>query len=472
MSKFILTNFSVKTKFKNYLIVLSSDINSINISIQLDNEYNIYQSNFNLEYFHTYKLFKKFTIKDLIEFFLESIEQKRIKIEKKNSNLKLTFISKLTKSPNIELQLNKKNLSTNEIIEILFKEIENLKDENKRLNERLEIIEKKEKEKNEIEKRIKRLEGYHLLKDKQKIQLKNTNIKNINSINPHKGSITSMSSFPLGNIISVSTDKSINIYDINFNVIQNIQNAHNSAINYVEVKDDNNFITCSKDKSIKLWIKKENEFIINKIIENAHDDIIIKVINCSNGHLISCSFDKTIKIWEEKNDGYESNKILTHSNKIVSLLLLEDKNILISSGGDWTKFWSFNENEINNINLIHHFEETFCGWNEGICRLSEYIVIVNDKETTILKLISISKKEIIKVIVNPFRCFGIVLIENKGIFLVSGKSKDIIIYRNDNYECIQIIKNAHNHTVTGFIELKDNSFASFSEDKNIKVWCF
>ena len=64
------------------------------------------------------------------------------------------------------------------------------------------------------------------------------------------------------------------------------------------------------------------------------------------------------------------------------------------------------------------------------------------------------------------------LIVDKGIFLVGGRSKNIRIYRNDNYECIQEIKNAHNHWIRGFIELKDGSIASFSGDKTIKIWSF
>ena len=163
-------------------------------------------------------------------------------------------------------------------------------------------------------------------------------------------------------------------------------------------------------------------------------------------------------------------KILKHSDKITSLLLLEDNNILISSGYDGTKLWKYNE--INNINLIKEFKETYCGWNQGLCRLNDDIIIVSDKETNSLKLISISKKEIIKTIHNTFQCYGISLIEDKGIFLVGGMSNDIRIYRNDNYECIQIIKNAHDDEISGFIELKDSSIASYSCDKRIKIWSF
>ena len=67
---------------------------------------------------------------------------------------------------------------------------------------------------------------------------------------------------------------------------------------------------------------------------------------------------------------------------------------------------------------------------------------------------------------------GITLIEDKGIFLVGGGSNDIRIYRNDNYECIQVIKDAHTHDIIGFFELKDGSIASFSKDETIKIWSF
>ena len=67
---------------------------------------------------------------------------------------------------------------------------------------------------------------------------------------------------------------------------------------------------------------------------------------------------------------------------------------------------------------------------------------------------------------------GISLIEDKGIFLVGGVSNDIRIYRNDNYESIQEIKDAHNQSIRGFMELKDGSIASFSNDETIKIWSF
>ena len=70
----------------------------------------------------------------------------------------------------------------------------------------------------------------------------------------------------------------------------------------VNIKDENNIVICSNDKSIKTWIQIENKFIEKIIIENAHEDINNKVIYDLKGNFYSCSFDETIKIWESKNN--------------------------------------------------------------------------------------------------------------------------------------------------------------------------
>ena len=63
--------------------------------------------------------------------------------------------------------------------------------------------------------------------------------------------------FPSGNIISVSIDKSINIFDgNNYNILQSIKNAHDRSIYNISIKDENNFATCSEDGCINIWKKK------------------------------------------------------------------------------------------------------------------------------------------------------------------------------------------------------------------------
>ena len=130
-----------------------------------------------------------------------------------------------------------------------------------------------------------------------KKELKIINYNNIKTIDAYDdGTVTSLSIFPSGNIVSVSDNKSIKIFDNEFNIIQIIKNAHDDSIYYVNVKDENNFATCSRDKNIKTWIKRGNEYNLNKLIINAHNDSIRKIQYDLNGNLISSSMDNTLKI--------------------------------------------------------------------------------------------------------------------------------------------------------------------------------
>ena len=371
------------------------------IKISIQNNSNIYQSSYNFGYLH--KLFiVNNTIESISHLILTLIEHNNIEIEENNVNMKLILISSLINNTNIELILNK----TFEISQLKL--------------------------------------------------IKSINVNNF---------VYSISIFPSGNIISVSSDQSIKIFDINYNLIQNITNAHNNCIIYVDVKDENNFVTCSWDKNIKTWIKNKNRFIINKIIKNAHKDGINKVIYYLNENLISCSHDNTIKIWEKIKNNYQLITILNHSYWVFSILLLKNKNILISSGLDGTKLWN-----LNNFELIYYLSEVKCySWN-GLSEIDNDRIIIGSSDS--LKIISLLEKKVIKEINIGLKCPGIRTIKKKEIFLVGGWSKDLMIYKSEDYKCIHTIKLAHNNCIKGFIELKNDLIASYSGDGIIKIWSF
>ena len=73
-------NNTIENTFNQYKIKLSYHLDIINI--QIYNNYNIYESNFNLEYLNKL-LVSSFTINEMIEFINGLINQKNIKIEKK-----------------------------------------------------------------------------------------------------------------------------------------------------------------------------------------------------------------------------------------------------------------------------------------------------------------------------------------------------------------------------------------------------
>ena len=324
---------------------------------------------------------------------------------------------------------------------------------------------------NEVEDYIK-LIIFNSIEDKIELILLNIkqNIKGLKLIKEIKlkdNDVKLIAIFPSGNIILTKCVHSIKIYDNHFKVIQIIENAHDSCIGHLSIIDENNFITCSYDKTIKFWKKLNNLFQTNSIIENAHNDWINKIIYCSNQNLISCSSDNTIKIWIiNNNHKYECISILKHNDSIFSILLLEDKNVLISSGWDGTIIWNF-----NNLNMLKYIKDSECYFSsESIKRINNDKIIVGGTLNGIMKIISIYNNEIIKLINNGVRCNIIYVINKKQIFLTGGCNNIFKIYNCDNYECIKTINIKNN--INGIIELKNDDIATLSSESNIQIWSF
>ena len=284
----------------------------------------------------------------------------------------------------------------------------------------------------------------------------------------HDHHINCIAIFHSGNFISVSSDKSIKIYSPEIDMLQTIPDAHSDWIYFVSVQNDNNFVTCGDDKIIKNWYRKKEDFEINTKIENAHISTIYKVIYYLKDKLISCSKDSTIKIWQKYNNFYQNLTTLKPGDdEINSILLIEDKNILISGGLQGTKIWN-----LIDFSTIANLEETYCGYWNVLCRIDKDKFIVNNKTDNSLKIISIKEKKKIKEIVHSFDSWGIKFIKNKGLLLVGGDSKDIIIYMNDDYKIFQIIKDAHESSILGFVQLNNGKILSYGYDNVINVWSF
>ena len=183
-----------------------------------------------------------------------------------------------------------------------------------------------------------------------------------------------------------------------------------------------------------------------------------------NDKIFSCSYDKTLKIWEKQNNSYQNIKLIKHPNIIYSILLLEEQNILISSGEFGTFIF-----DLNTYNSILEFNDVKCwNWN-SLCKLDNNRIIIGGIHG-IIKIISLSKKKIIKEINNEFNCWGIYSLNNRGIFFTCGESKNIKIYRNSNYEFIKNINDVHLDDIEGIIQLNNNMILTYSWDKTIKIW--
>ena len=228
-------------------------------------------------------------------------------------------------------------------------------------------------------------------------------------------------------------------------------------------------MTCSYDRTIKTWIKKEKKFTLNQVIENAHLKDIYCALYFDNYNLISCSEDCTIKIWEFTNNNYQNSLSITDNKDINGLLLLKDKNILISGGYNGTKFFKVYDNG-NNIIFLYHIPKAICGCWNGLYRIDEDKIIVGGEHTA--EIISMKEKKIIVSIHLKFRCNGIISIKEKNILLIGGWARNILIYDLNNFTHKGSINFAHSNNIIGFCHLKNDLLLSYSGDHSMKIWSY
>ena len=217
-----------------------------------------------------------------------------------------------------------------------------------------------------------------------------TNFKHISSI-PRKTFILSIASFPSSKLVAVLDDKSIEIYDKQFSILQSIPNAHSDLIRYVSVKDEEHFATCSNDSSIKTWIKiREDFYKVDKVIPNAHEKSSVRKVKYrENNDLISCSWDHSVKIWVLINGSYKNIKKLEHKDAINCVFVAPDINTLISSGVDGTKLW-----QLNDYKEICYIQDTYCHGKNTLNRLDNDRFIIGGRKDGNIKVISVKKKEL------------------------------------------------------------------------------
>ena len=291
----------------------------------------------------------------------------------------------------------------------------------------------------------------------------NQKIRKIKEIPAHNNFIISTKIFPnSGNIVSISYDNSIKIWNDNLELLQKIEyvNNDNSGISNISIKDENNFATYSNNNDIKYWTKENNKFIELKQINERNYFNYLK----SKEYIIFTELNNII-ISEEIENKIQDITVLTHSDIIYSIG--KKLNLLISSGIDGTKIWN-----INNFECLFYIKEAICYDEDAIKFIDDDRLIVGGGEDNIISIISINQKKIIKFINNKFQCWTINIIKEKEIFLTGGKSNNIKVYRSDNYNCIQIIKNAHKDYINGILLLNNDRILSYSDDKKICVWKF
>ena len=125
----------------------------------------------------------------------------------------------------------------------------------------------------------------------------------LHNLEAHNNSVFALAYSPISpKLISGGRDAYLNIWETNRYSLDESIVAHMFAINYLAFREDGKyFVTCSMDKSIKVWDSANHKLL--KVIDKAryagHGTSINKVLWSSyNQSIISVSDDRNISIWQ------------------------------------------------------------------------------------------------------------------------------------------------------------------------------
>ena len=293
---------------------------------------------------------------------------------------------------------------------------------------------------------------------------------------------------PPNNIFQQQPNQNQNI--IKKQPINNFQDNDNNKYKYAEKQNENIYKN--------FWLKNS--------IEKAHDDDIVNLIELHNKKIMTCSYDKSMKVWNiniktntivceriilGKNKNmclleFEPNKVLfgSQSSKIglidvtnpkkelfsfkghllsVNCLIKLNKKLFASASNDTDiRIWDYYKRQCKNILREDDSKNIFCliKFNDdSICSsgVDKIVKIFNWEESKCIDKLYEHKTWI--------KCL-LKLNDNK---IISGSDDGVIKLWDNKTKEIKEVK-AHEDSVKALCNINDKYVASCSFDKTIKIW--
>ena len=288
------------------------------------------------------------------------------------------------------------------------------------------------------------------------------------TLNYHSDVVNQIILLKDGRIASSSNDKSIIIYNQeDFSVQLQIKNFDSEVLNIMQGSNDYIFASLYSG-NISFFKLNPNNSHPNIQNINAHKDKVRKIIELKDGRYVSCSEDKTIKIWKFINNELILDKIIYDNNVINSFSSIEEVNeneiisTPINENGS-ILFWNINEGKI--ISQINGIACVFC-WNL-LKKISNNTFIVGGVREIYLikdyKLIDRIQIELEREI------YSICYLNNGNI--LTGHFNGFIQYWNFNNNKLEYNgkRKFHDNRIRVISQISDDLILSGSNDSKIQI---
>ena len=329
--------------------------------------------------------------------------------------------------------------------------------------------------------------------------LNNPQNLSINSMN-REGCIFSMSFNDTGNLMASSNHyHTIEIWDMKQRKIKEIISSHSEIVTGVEFfhkKEDNEyFLSCSLDKTIKLWKNYKN---IHTFLE--HSDWVRCIsIREDNQQFLSGCVSSVVKLWDIPTQRVIGS-IINENSDPTSLTTVNSLNFMNNNpnlfiiglrSGEVKIFdcriQNKNDNYIKNVGIVQSFKAHQKKLNTAKLNKSDKYILTSGRDS-LLRLWDIRKlpkeNEINQKYIyeyNKHKCVGYNIecnfYLNENYIITGSEDGNIYIYdilNNKNYyklktllKCINLIKQIPNTNYIAFTGLEDISIFIWNAHKNI-----
>lgn len=268
---------------------------------------------------------------------------------------------------------------------------------------------------------------------------------------------------------AVSGQSGIRIYDSRTYEYKEITDQ-SECVNFIcQVEEDERLISCSEERTIRFWEKKNEIFECAKIINEAHSERIIKVIALPGNKILSCGEKKEILIWSSVFP-YDKVRTLLKakfkiSNHINNIFFFKGKyECLITSHKRQICFFSIKTYQCETVLT----DRKCCGVN-SMYQLDEEKIIFGDIGE--IEIINMRNKTLVDTIIDMnilfINCFCGCNDENE---ILIGCDDSNLLKLNIKTKQILYLKNSHHANIIALSILNNKILISASNDRSIKLW--
>lgn len=267
-----------------------------------------------------------------------------------------------------------------------------------------------------------------------------------------------------GRLASCSYNLKIKVFNLETDKCDLVLKGHRDFVVFVSLLNNGYLASSSYDKTIKIWEINKFHYQCIKTLKGCKD-YIFRTIQLSNNRMGSCSLDKTIRIW---NSNFPFNCITIlrrHTDWVISLIELRNREYLVSGGNDKTiRFWC-NSTYKNKYSIRNVMCET-----NSLLEVDNNLLLAGEGNVlTIINTLTLQVETKI-FFQNDFKCISS-LLQMKDLSLICGCECMIIQLDINKGTVLDVKNNAHSRGIVSLFLLNEEELISCSY-KSIKIWDF